>query len=87
MPFFQKNYSSDKISALENQGDTRELTKALRHKDPDMRLKAAAALGRVGGTDAVQALIDTLETDPMGSVRFFAAESLEKSPAKRPFLH
>ena len=82
MPFFQKNYSSDKITALENQGDTRELTKALRHKDPDMRLKAAAALGRVGGTDAVQALIDTLETDPMGSVRFFAAESLGKIAGK-----
>ncbi len=82
MPFFQKNYSSEKISELENQGDTRELVKALRHKDPDMRLKAAAALGRVGGNDAVQALIETLETDPMGSVRFFAADSLGKIAGK-----
>lgn len=86
MPFFQKNYSSDKISALENQGDTRELTKALRHKDPDMRLKAAASLGRVGGDDAVQALIATLESDPMGSVRFFAADSLGKIAGKEAIL-
>ena len=82
MPFFQKNYSSDKISALENQGDSRELIKALRHKDPDMRIKAAAALGRVGGTDSVQALVAALESDPMGSVRFFAADSLGKIAGK-----
>ncbi|MDX9863427.1 MAG: HEAT repeat domain-containing protein [Anaerolineaceae bacterium] len=82
MPFFQKNYSSDKISELENQGDARELSKVLRHKDPDMRLKAAAALGRVGGAAAVQVLIETLESDPMGSVRFFAADSLGKIAGK-----
>ncbi len=82
MPFFQKNYSSEKISSLENQGDTKELVKALRHKDPDMRIKAAAALGRVGGADAVRALITALDSDPMGSVRFFAADSLGKIAGK-----
>lgn len=82
MPFFQKNYSSEKISGLENQGNVKELIKALRHKDADMRIKAAAALGRLGGTTAVNALIQSLESDPMGSVRFFAADSLGKIAGK-----
>jgi HEAT repeat protein len=82
MPFFQKNYSSEKISRLENQGDVKELSKALRHKDADMRIKAAAALGRVGGTNAVDALIECLGNDPMGSVRFFAAASLGQIAGK-----
>ena len=82
MPFFQKNYSSEKISALENQGDVKELIKALQHKDADMRIKAAAALGRVGGSTAVDALVECLESDPMESVRFFAAASLGQIAGK-----
>jgi len=82
MPLFQKNYSSEEIARLEKEGNTREIIKALNHKDADTRLKAAAALGRMGGTDAVKALLNTLDNDPMGSVRFFAAASLGKTAGK-----
>jgi len=82
MPLFQKDYSSDEIAQLENTCDTKAMVKALQHKDADTRLKAAAALGRMGGPEAIQALINSLATDPMGSVRFFAAASLGKTAGK-----
>ena len=76
MPLFQKFYTSAELQQLEAQRDVKGMLKALRNPDPDTRLNAAVALGRMGGGAAVEGLIESLENDPIGSVRYFAAVSL-----------
>lgn len=76
MPFIKRTLTPQALQEIEALGDVRGMVKALQNADPDTRLFAAVALGRMGGTDAMQALIHTLENDPIGSVRYFAAASL-----------
>lgn len=78
MPLFQKNYSAEDLNELEALGDVKGMIKTLKNPDADTRLKAAVALGRMNGGDAIAALIHTLQNDPIGSVRYFAATSLGK---------
>ena len=76
MPLFQKSYTTDEINELESLRDIKGLLKALNNPDSDTRLNVVVTMGRLGGKDVIQALINTLQTDPNGSVRYFAATSL-----------
>ncbi len=48
----------------------------LKDSDPEIRVKAAEGLGRVGGNQAVAALRSSLIEDKVGAVQIAAAEAL-----------
>jgi len=54
------------------------LAALLRDPDPDVRMEAATALGRLGAEDAGQALLEVIESDPEGDVRIAAAKALAR---------
>jgi hypothetical protein len=60
LPSFLRRGTPD-IEALKSRRDTRGLISALRHQDPDVQWRAAAALGSFG-PDAIQQLIAGLRT-------------------------
>ncbi len=55
----------------------------LRDADADVRMDAAAALGRMRITEAVAPLIGNLEQDPEGEVRIEAVKALSKLGSRR----
>lgn len=55
---------------------TQALIGLLRDTDPDVRVDATAALGRLQAADAVGVLVASLEDDPEGEVRIEAAKAL-----------
>ena len=48
----------------------------LKDRDPEIRVKAAEGLGRVGGNQAITALSSILTSDKVGAVQIAAAEAL-----------
>ena len=48
----------------------------LRDEDPDVRVDAAVALGHLKAAEAVGALVENIEGDPMGEVRIEAVKAL-----------
>ncbi len=76
------------IQALGTLGDdssTGQLIKHLHDEDIDVAVDAAAALGKIGSTDAVDALIETLQHDSSGEVRVAAVEALADIRDERAF--
>jgi HEAT repeat protein len=53
----------------------------LRSLDSDVRLMALDIIGRLGTPDAVRALLEVLERDPLSEVRSRAASGLAESPS------
>lgn len=70
MPLFRPD-----IGRLERKRDVDGLTKALRHKRPDIRREAAGALGHVGDGRAADSLVEALD-DWIPEVRIGAAAAL-----------
>jgi HEAT repeat protein len=55
----------------------------LRDPDPDVRIDAAAALGQLQVTEAVDPLLGNLENDPEGDVRIEAVKALSRIRSKK----
>ena len=62
--------------ALAQQPNVYALQLMLKDSDPEIRVKAAEGLGRVGGNQAVAALRSSLIEDKVGAVQIAAAEAL-----------
>ncbi len=62
--------------ALAQQPNIAALQTMLQDRDPEIRVKAAEGLGRVGGTRAVSVLRVSLTEDKVGAVQIAAAEAL-----------
>lgn len=61
---------------LAQQPSVAALQMMLQDRDPEIRIKAAEGLGRVGGNKAVSALRVSLTEDKVGAVQIAAAEAL-----------
>ncbi|MFI0451508.1 HEAT repeat domain-containing protein [Actinomadura sp. 6N118] len=63
-----------KVDGLERSRDVAGLAELLRHDRPDMVSRAAEALSRIGGQDAVEALLAALESSHAGTRREIAVK-------------
>ncbi len=74
------------IAKLEEQQNEKGLTRALRNKDPEIRVAAAKALtGMMSGPESTEALAAALD-DPSAPVRLAAVEALERRYAVVPLI-
>ena len=70
--------SRSSITGMKAGQDVRGLIRLLNHRDPDVQYEAAAALGDIGDSDAVEPLIAALKNNELSGVRWKAAEALSK---------
>ena len=81
MFFFKPN-----VEKLKEKRDVEGLVKALRHKDPSIRRKAARALGELKAKDALDALINALIDEDV-AVRLEVVRALGKIKDERAIDH
>ncbi len=80
--------SSGNVKRMKEEGDTRGLIMALRHRDAAVQYEAAEALGISRDPAAIPALIAALTGDRYSGVRWKAAEALARigAPAVDPLI-
>ncbi len=71
-------YSARALGNLRDTAPVELLIERLRDEDLDVAIDAAEALGKIGSTDALPALIESLENDNSGELCAVIAESLGK---------
>jgi len=80
--------TGNRIAGLEAALDVRGLIRLLTHYDPDIRYKAAEALGEIGDPGAVEPLARLLNGEELSGIRWKAAEALGKigKPSVEPLI-
>ncbi|MDH5770970.1 MAG: HEAT repeat domain-containing protein [Candidatus Bathyarchaeota archaeon] len=77
MGIFSRSSEPD-ISAMMQKRDVEGLIKALKHSNPNIRLRAAQVLGEIGDTRAVGPFIDVIRKEKDNDVQWSAIEALVK---------
>ncbi|MFN8178773.1 MAG: HEAT repeat domain-containing protein [bacterium] len=81
-PAHARRWAAWILGQIEDRRALRALHDALTGADPELRARAAKALGRIRDPDSVQPLLERLITDPSPFVRTAVAHSLGRLPTR-----
>jgi HEAT repeat protein len=71
-------YASRTLGILGDANVIPSLVQCLRDEDIDVSIEAAEALGRIGNTDAIPPLLESLKHDPNGEIKIAVVDALGK---------